>query len=771
MPDVTAARVTIPVTTNAKNATADLSQLDESLNKLSNSVDANSRALAGTEKNVSKTGKAFGSLKKIIAAVGVVAFTRQIIKLTDAYTNVTNKLKLVTNGTEDLKKTQKALFDLAQKSRSSFESTAELYARLSRSTRSLGVSNKDLLTVTDAINKSFIVSGASAEEASNAIRQLSQGLAAGALRGDEFNSVAEQAPRLQEAIAASLGVTVGELRALAAQGKITSEVIVKALKGQADTINKEFAQLTPTFGQVAQTLKNTFLQLGGSIGAQVLPDIAILGRAFIALAKDGGVLVTTLGGILKVVVKVAKAFALLAAIIESVAVTQKLKKASESQTVALNNQKNALKSLVQAQREANKEFNLTAKTAPGIIKELQTLAATQGKLTESERARALQLANTLKSQRAIIAAEGKRADVTETLERNADINQVLLDLTKETEAATNKNAQSEAALLKVQKKRATASKAAADALKLLAAAGDPTAFLAVQRKAFAEQRKIVAQAGLDVAALEKFQQSQRQQQFNSFFKNITDNQTLAYSARQTQLEAALAKVLETENLSNQERLAAQQAYNQQSALLEQQRFQSLANNVQLGADVLGGFNQIAQNLSQIRQNQIAQEIQGLEAAGASEEEIAAKRLQLQRKAAKEQKRFATFAAILDTASAVTKALASVPPPASYVLAGISAAKGATQIAAIRSQPIPQAQFGGTFTVPPGNQADSGLLRVNQGEEVNVTPTRQAEDNGTPKSINVQIGEQQFDAFITKKVNDIANSGNFQIRRSSAIKVS
>jgi len=764
MPDVTAARLIIPVKTDAKSATTDLGKLDDSLESLNDSTNENAKATA-------KAGKSFGSLKKIIAAVGVVALTRQIIKLTDAYTNVNNKLKLVTNGTKDLQKTQKQLFDLAQASRSSFESTAELYARLSRSTRSLGVSNKDLLTVTDAINKSFIVSGASAEEASNAIRQLSQGLAAGALRGDEFNSVAEQAPRLQEAIAASLGVTVGELRALAAEGKITSEVIVKALKGQAAVINKEFDQLTPTFGQVGQTIKNTLLQIGGSIGSQVLPDIAVLGRAFIALSKDGGILVSSLGKLIKGAAFVAKSFALLASIIESISAESKLEDAAARQTVALNNQKNALKTLNATLGTARNEFNLTSKTFAGASKELRNLAENNRNLTRTERDRARQLARTIDRQREIIKAEGKRGDTTKELGRVAEINQVLVDLYKDQEAAVNSNIQSEAALIQTQKRRTASIKDQSEALKILEQAGDPTAFLANQRKAFAEQKKIVAQAGLDVATLEKFQLSQREQQFDNFFKNIANNQQLSFSERQANLQTALSKVLELENISAQERLAAQQAYNQQSALLEQQRFQSLASNVQTGATILGDFNQIAQSLSQVRQNQIAQEIEGLEAAGASEEEIAEKRLQLQRKAAQDQKKFATFAAILDTAAAVTKALASVPPPASYVLAGISAAKGAAQIAAIRSQPIPQAQFGGTFTVPPGNQADSGLLRVNQGEEVNVTPSRQADENGGMKNVTVKIGEQAFDAFLTRKVNDIANSGDFQIRRNSAIKVS
>ncbi|MCP3678936.1 MAG: hypothetical protein GY782_01010, partial [Gammaproteobacteria bacterium] len=165
-----------------------------------------------------------------------------------------------------------------------------------------------------------------------------------------------------------------------------------------------------------------------------------------------------------------------------------------------------------------------------------------------------------------------------------------------------------------------------------------------------------------------------------------------------------------------------------------------------------------------------QEIQNLEDQGASEEQIAEKRKQLQRKAAIDQKRFATVSAIIDTATAVTKALATVPPPASYALAGISAAKGATQIAAIRSQPIPKAQFGGTFTVPPGNEADSGLVRVNQGERVSVTPVSESgQDSNRPQTL--MIDGQAFEGYLVDAMQRNLNNGKLTINRSGVVRAS
>ncbi len=773
MADVTAARLVIPVTTSANQASADLNKLNSTLLKLDKSTEKLTESLEQNKKKTKEQSKSLSGLKKAFAAVGVALLARQFVKLTDTYAGVNNKLKLVTNGTKELEQRQKELFDISQKSRSSFQSTAELYARLSRSTKELNVSNDDLLTVTDSINKAFLVSGASAEEASNAIRQLSQGLAAGALRGDEFNSVAEQAPRLQEAIAASLGVTVGELRAMAAEGKITSKVIIEAMTGQAKTINDEFAQLTPTFGQVAQTLENTLLKIVGAVGDDVLPEVGRLGKAFVLLSGDGGILTKALSKIIKVLALAINGFTKLSIVVEGYINDYNLQE-------SLDLQSSALKKLNSNLQTARKEFGLTAKTRPQIVQALEEIARTQGKVNSafsdpSSRKRAKELLKDIEKQSLVSKLAGKSFDDLAT--RQATLTETMTELTKDLNIESDKNVKSQAAAFANEKKRAKSTKELADTQKLLtqalnisAAAGDPTAIIKLQRQAFADQKKLVAQAGLDVAILEKFQQSQRISQLDNFFKQVSSNQDMSFTERQAALQEGLAGILEQENLSNEERLAAQKVYTQQSAALEQERYQALANSVSQGASVLGDFNQIAQNLSQVRQNQMEQEIDNLEAQGASEEEIAQKRKELQRKAALDQRKFSIFAAVLDTSVAITKALASVPPPAAYALAAISAAKGATQIAAIKSQPIPKAQFGGTFVVPPGNEADSGLVRVNQGEKVSVTPVGESsQDNNRPQTLI--IDGQTFEGYLVDAMQRNLNNGKLTIHRSGVVRAS
>ncbi|MDP2548088.1 tape measure protein [Oceanobacter sp. 4_MG-2023] len=137
--------------------------------------------------------------------------------------------------------------------------------------------------LTDTISKSFIVSGASAQEADASITQLSQALAAGVLRGDEFNSVMEQSPRLSQALSASLGVTTGELRGMAEQGQLTTDIVVKALKEQAAAIDDEFSQMPATVGASVEKLKNEWQifigELNETSGASELAVDAINGVA------------------------------------------------------------------------------------------------------------------------------------------------------------------------------------------------------------------------------------------------------------------------------------------------------------------------------------------------------------------------------------------------------------------------------------------------------------------------------------------------------------
>lgn len=228
------------------------------------------------------------------AALGVSLGVREIIAYSDAWQSASNQLRLVTNSTQELERVQSSLMQVANGTRSSFESTANLYARLTRATSEMGLSQSELLGITTTINQSFAVSGATAAEAAAAITQLSQGLASGALRGDEFNSVAEQAPGIMRAIADSLKMTVGELRAFAAEGGITADIVVTALQGAAQSIDRDFGKSVQTFGQSMQIARNNMLEFVGSSNA-VSTATGKAGEILVALSGNLDVVVSVAG--------------------------------------------------------------------------------------------------------------------------------------------------------------------------------------------------------------------------------------------------------------------------------------------------------------------------------------------------------------------------------------------------------------------------------------------------------------------------------------------
>ena len=212
--------------------------------------------------------KSIFTLKNAIIGLAAGAGVQKIVGYADAWTQTANKLKLVTAEGEKVLSVQEKLFRLAQDSRAPLSSTSALYARISRSTRELNLNQQELLDVTETISKSFIVSGAGAQEMDAAIMQLGQGLASGTLRGEELNSVMEQAPRLAEAIATGMEIPFGQLRKMASEGKVTSAVLIKALQSQGSVIRGEFDQLEPTVASMGIKINNAFQRIVGLINEQ-----------------------------------------------------------------------------------------------------------------------------------------------------------------------------------------------------------------------------------------------------------------------------------------------------------------------------------------------------------------------------------------------------------------------------------------------------------------------------------------------------------------------
>lgn len=215
------------------------------------------------EKNQSGGAKLGDVLRKVFVGVSAVVLIRELRELSDTYTNVQNRLKTVTASEEELSKVTEELFAISQRTRSSFQSTAELYTRVGLSAKELGRTQGELLQFTESLNKAILLSGANAAEASAGLIQLSQGIASGALRGDELRSVLEQLPAVADVIAKHLGVTRGQLRALGQDGKITADIVLDAFKEARVELDTKFGKSVPTLSQSFQVLGNSITKFVG----------------------------------------------------------------------------------------------------------------------------------------------------------------------------------------------------------------------------------------------------------------------------------------------------------------------------------------------------------------------------------------------------------------------------------------------------------------------------------------------------------------------------
>ncbi|MBJ9727065.1 tape measure protein, partial [Acinetobacter nosocomialis] len=205
---------------------------------------------------------------------GLVTAGEAVSKM-DAYTGLQNRLKLVTKNQTELNKATEDTFNIAQKTYSAWDSVLQVYQRFSDNAKTLNLTMDDTARLTETVSKAVAISGASAQAADAALVQFGQALASGTLRGEELNSVMEQTPALAKAIAQGMGITVGELRSVAAEGKITSQEIVKALRNVEKDVDALFAKTDITIGQSLTLLNNEITKFVGESGkgsgaAQVL---------------------------------------------------------------------------------------------------------------------------------------------------------------------------------------------------------------------------------------------------------------------------------------------------------------------------------------------------------------------------------------------------------------------------------------------------------------------------------------------------------------------
>lgn len=268
---------------------ADIAEYQRKLNSAHQLTDQRLNAIEQRGDRMAKgLSRSFGGISNSLRGLAVSlagAFTvREIAGLIDKGKQLDAQLKLATRTSGDFAKAQDDVRRIAAETRNEIGAMAALYGNFQRNAVELGISQEDVARATETVSKSMKISGATAVDSAQGIRQLVQALQSGVLRGDEFNSIMESSPRLARLLADSLGVPVGALRKMAEEGELTSDKLVRAFTDKKFTagIDAEFKEMPVTFGEALTQIENAAIAVFGAFdrGGQ-------FSNAILNFAKDG----------------------------------------------------------------------------------------------------------------------------------------------------------------------------------------------------------------------------------------------------------------------------------------------------------------------------------------------------------------------------------------------------------------------------------------------------------------------------------------------------
>lgn len=245
---------------------ANIARFTSSVDKMSNDLSKFQTNAARTAKNIDKSFVNLGAgIKGAFGGITAALSLRELGQMADSFTNIQARLRLATRDANEFAQASDNIKSIASSSKSSLESTATLYTRISNALLDIGGTQAQVAATTQALALGLRLSGATAEESASAMLQFSQAIGSGVLRGEEFNAVNEAAPRVMKALADSLGVPTGKLREMAQEGKITRDILVNSLGSQLPTLIKEAETLPNTIGAAFQAAKNEILLTVGAI--------------------------------------------------------------------------------------------------------------------------------------------------------------------------------------------------------------------------------------------------------------------------------------------------------------------------------------------------------------------------------------------------------------------------------------------------------------------------------------------------------------------------
>lgn len=222
-------------------------------------VDEQGRFNQEIQEGVRQSNQLINTIKSVATAYISIQGIKKTLEISDNFIQTTARLNIMNDGLQSTEELVNMTYAAAQDARGPFAEMADVVARFGNNAGSAFESSAEIIAFANLIQKQMTIAGASTQEATNATLQLSQGLAAGALRGEELNSILEQAPTIARTIESAMGWDAGSIKSYAEQGLVTAEVVKNAMLGSADEINARFYDMPMTWGQTWQSMQNTAL--------------------------------------------------------------------------------------------------------------------------------------------------------------------------------------------------------------------------------------------------------------------------------------------------------------------------------------------------------------------------------------------------------------------------------------------------------------------------------------------------------------------------------
>lgn len=707
-------------------ARRDIAQLTQAVRALRRETQQTSDGLKDTADNTRTASNEFTQLGGLVrnARTGFVGLIgalgiREIIQLADSWQLANNRLNALIGSERVATQIQAELVDVANETRVGFTGTADVFARLALNADELGVSNRRLIGITRTLNQAVVVSGASAEESRNAIIQLSQGIASGALRGDELRSVLEQLPIVARLISRELGVTTGQLRELGAEGAITSEIVLSAFENNADEIAEAFARTEVTVGQALTVLGNTVIEF--------------VGRADQATEASG-----FLAGAIQTVAEIIDTQARISfpSLSDEIArLEEELQRANtpflELAQQGLPQASTSAEILEERLAALRAQLELETESIAEADRRLRQLETTRRQEAAARRVQSdagQELIDNLDFELGLINASNserqaailiRRAGNEVTTEEIAQIRELTLQIDLETEAI---------------KRRAEA-----------------------QREAEREQRRADREAARERAerqseAIEEGRRIQEEEdrRLSARTPNGSEEGSRLIAERERETFELLEEIRREQDQTELDRIREREE--QKLRIIDEARARGLITEQEASRRSLNiQLQSVGDRVSVIRgfTEQLATTFEDVEGLG--------KAFFVANKAV------AIAEATINTATAVTKALASSPPPLNFVLAGVTAAFGALQIASIVATTVQGLQRGGEVqhmagggTVPGSGTGDTVPARLEPGE---IVINKRAASRFRPQllALNKQVPRFQTGGEVGGFLNDSPTS--------------